>query len=57
MMIMIRLPTILCVGRDPKFEVRGSQFQKPRTSDLEPRTLARPACLAFRAFLAMGARI
>ena len=22
--------------RDPKFEVRGSKFRKPRTSDLEP---------------------
>jgi len=56
-MIVVRLPTTLCVRRDPKFEVRGSQFQKPRTSDLEPRTLARPAFLAFRAFFAMGALI
>ena len=22
--------------RDPKFDVRGSKFRKPRTSDLEP---------------------
>ena len=32
--------------RDLKFEVQGSKFRKPRTSDLEPRTivfLARPA--------------
>src|SRR6266581_7655067 len=32
--------------RDPKFDVRGSKFQKPRTSDLEPSRLARPARLA-----------
>ena len=30
--------------RDPKFEVPGSKFRKPRTSDLEP--LARPTSLA-----------
>ena len=26
-------------GRNPKFEVQGSKFKKPRTSNLEPRTL------------------
>ena len=56
-MIVVRLPTILCVRLDPKFEVRGLKFRKPRTSDLGPRTLARPAFLAFRAFFAMGALI
>jgi hypothetical protein len=25
-------------GHDPKFEVHGSRFRKPRTSDLEPQT-------------------
>jgi len=37
-MIVVRLPTTLCVRRDPKFEVRGSQFQnlELRTSNLEP---------------------
>jgi hypothetical protein len=25
--------------RDPKFEVQGSKFQKPRTSDLEPSSV------------------
>jgi hypothetical protein len=26
--------------RDPKFEVGGSKFQKPRTSDLEPSSVS-----------------
>jgi len=26
--------------RDPKFEVLGSKFRKPRTSDLEPSSIA-----------------
>ncbi len=34
-MMIIRLPTTLCVRRDPKFKVWGSKFRKPRTSDLE----------------------
>ena len=36
-------------GRDPKFEVPGSGFDVPKTSNFEPRTLpssASPACLA-----------
>ena len=28
--------------RDPKFEVLGSKFRKPRTSDLEPSPVPRP---------------
>jgi hypothetical protein len=35
--------------RSSKFEVRGSKFRKPRTSDIEPlrlARLARPASLA-----------
>ena len=31
---------------DQKFEVQGSKFRKPQTSDFGPRTLAFPACLA-----------
>jgi hypothetical protein len=46
---------ILCIRRDLKFEVRGSKFRKPRTADLKPRTLVRPAIRAFHAFLATGA--
>ena len=26
-------------GRNPKFEVQGSKFKKPRTSNFESRTL------------------
>ncbi len=48
---------ILCISRDLKFEVRGSKFRKPRTSDLKPRALVRPAIRTVHAFLAMGARI
>jgi len=47
-MIVIRLPTTLCVRRDPKFEVRGSKFRKPRTSDIEP--LPVPHFLPFALF-------
>ncbi len=37
-MIVIRLPTpsVSCAIRGSKFEVRGSKFRKPRTSDIEP---------------------
>ena len=33
---------------DPKFEVLGSKFRKPRTSDLEPSPVSRaiPLCVA-----------
>jgi hypothetical protein len=37
--------------RDLKFEVQGSKLRKPRTSDLEPRTIIFFACLARRALL------
>ena len=29
-----------CDRRDPKFEVLGSKFRKPRTSDLEPSSIS-----------------
>jgi len=34
------------VRHTPTYDDRGSKFRKPRTSDLEPSRLARPACLA-----------
>jgi hypothetical protein len=46
---------ILCIRRDLKFDIRGSKFRIPRTSDLKPRTLVRPAIRAFHAILATGA--
>jgi len=36
-MIIVRLPTTLCVRRDPKFEIRGSKFRtlQPSTFSLQ----------------------
>ena len=56
-MIIVRLPTTLCVRRDPKFEVRSSGFEVPDTSAFGLQSSDRLTCLAFRAFFAMGAWI
>ncbi len=38
-------------GRDPKFEVQGSKFPKPRTSDLEPSLVPHVSRGGFRILL------
>ena len=43
------------VKRDLKFDVQGSKFKKPRTSDLEPLSVANPARRVSLACLALHA--